>query len=605
MQFITQSLWLRSLGWALLNNFWQMSLLWLIYLLITVMNNRISARARHNGALILLHLGFFWFVFTLFRHLLGADIDDLLTVSLSGMMGNGAVVFFQFLKKSVIAFLPYLSAIYLFTLLGIFIRYTANYFHLIHLRTVGLQKIHPELRVFTSQISRRLGIKKKIGVWLSEHVSSPLTIGFLKPLILIPIATVNHLSMEQVETILLHELAHIRRNDFLTNLFVSIYGVLFFFNPFTRLFIHTIKKEREHCCDDLVIQFQYHPHTYASALLSLERSRARQNKLALAAVGKNNRLLLERIKRITGHAVFSSRYQFILPSFCILVLFAAASILVQPIQHAPKTIAVIPARYATDKELMNTQFVLNKPAIKEIKRSRKAIKSKQSRGNQQWPENTNVNIDLVQVNNQVPDNQEEDQPATNALATIQPEKNEYSFRVSPTPSLSLAQGNYGYPYVPNLSFSYSPDNNSDLGAEKSIQDEMLSDESTAKVLEAVKQIDWKKIEMLAAEGRCNITSSDIRNIQNQVKKCIRKADWFKINKQVDAMSTETDEKRIRQDIVLQLKSLKTLQNNLEIIQFQSDPGADHLKEQPNIKDIPSNDRITHPVRKRILMVVHI
>ncbi|HEX4852396.1 MAG TPA: hypothetical protein VFV08_16380, partial [Puia sp.] len=182
MHFITQSLWLRSLGWALLNNFWQMALLWLIYLVITGMNRRISSRGKHNAAVILLHIGFTWFVLTILRQGLSPDNYDKPVVSLAGMMGNGAVIFVQYLKKGINGSLSYLSSAYLITILIIFSRYTRNYFHLVHLRTVGLHKIQPELRIFASQVSRRLGIKKKIGVWLSDHVTSPLTIGFLKPL---------------------------------------------------------------------------------------------------------------------------------------------------------------------------------------------------------------------------------------------------------------------------------------------------------------------------------------------------------------------------------------------------------------------------------------
>src|SRR5260221_11400424 len=97
----------------------------------------------------------------------------------------------------------------------------------------------------------------------------------------------GNLTPEQVEAILVHELAHIRRKDFLLNLGVTMLEGLFFFNPFTRWLIADLKKEREFCCDDLVLQFRYDPHTYVSALLAVARqaSQTRQARLVVRTTG--------------------------------------------------------------------------------------------------------------------------------------------------------------------------------------------------------------------------------------------------------------------------------------------------------------------------------
>src|SRR5205085_9561758 len=141
-------------------------------------------------------------------------------------------------------------------------------------------------------------IRKPIKVWMSAIVDTPMTIGFLKPVILMPIAALNGLSVQQVEAILLHELSHIRRNDYFVNLIIASVDILLFFNPFSKLFVRSIRKEREHSCDDLVMQFEYNAHAYASALLSIEQRRVKKLSLAMAAIGKSNQLLLDRVKRI-------------------------------------------------------------------------------------------------------------------------------------------------------------------------------------------------------------------------------------------------------------------------------------------------------------------
>jgi hypothetical protein len=124
-----------------------------------------------------------------------------------------------------------------------------------------------------------------------------MMIGAIKPVILLPIATMNHLSTEQVEAILLHELAHIRRHDYLLNIFQTIAEALLFFNPFVWLISRVIRREREHCCDDMVISCNASPLSYAQALAILENDRINTNQLALAATGNKNQLL-NRIKRI-------------------------------------------------------------------------------------------------------------------------------------------------------------------------------------------------------------------------------------------------------------------------------------------------------------------
>ncbi len=84
-------------------------------------------------------------------------------------------------------------------------------------------------------------------------------------------AVINQLSTRQMEAVLLHELAHIRRHDYLLNLIINIIRTILYFNPFARAFVGIIESEREKNCDELVLQFQYGGYDYASALLSLEK----------------------------------------------------------------------------------------------------------------------------------------------------------------------------------------------------------------------------------------------------------------------------------------------------------------------------------------------
>src|SRR5882724_2300229 len=286
MHLFTQSAVLKALGWSLFNSLWQMGLLWLAYALLVAIFRKASADMRHFLALLLIFTGTAWFAASFISGVISADEH-------AGYPFPAGIP-----RQFIGQLLPYCSFLYLLALVFLLARYFSHYLHSRRLRSMGLSRIQPELRVFVSETSRLMGIGKEVRVWLSSLVEGPVTLGFLKPVILIPFATVNNLSLQQVEAILLHELAHIKRYDYLLNLCVTILEVIFFFNPFTLRLIRNIKREREHRCDDLVMQFRYDPHIYVSALLSLATDGQRRQQMALAATGKNDRLLLHRVRRI-------------------------------------------------------------------------------------------------------------------------------------------------------------------------------------------------------------------------------------------------------------------------------------------------------------------
>jgi hypothetical protein len=117
-------------------------------------------------------------------------------------------------------------------------------------------------------------------------------------MILLPVAALNNLTVNQVEAILLHELSHIKRCDYLINLVLTLMHMILYFNPFIKLFMKAAEAERENCCDEMVLQFQYDKISYASALLTLEKATASTQLLMICAAEK--KYLLQRIEKIVG-----------------------------------------------------------------------------------------------------------------------------------------------------------------------------------------------------------------------------------------------------------------------------------------------------------------
>src|SRR5262249_18703553 len=148
-----------------------------------------------------------------------------------------------------------------------------------------------DMKLFTQEKAFQFGINKKVAVWLSNSINTPLTFGFLKPVILLPVALMNNISTKQAETLIIHELVHIKMNDFLLNWFMIAAETIFFFNPFVAFICKRIRLEREQHCDVSVIAFNYQPALYAEALLKAEQIKRMIPDLQLAAVSTRKQLL--------------------------------------------------------------------------------------------------------------------------------------------------------------------------------------------------------------------------------------------------------------------------------------------------------------------------
>ncbi len=283
----SQSHILHSLGWATLNSFWQMALLWCLFIGANHLF-RFSAQKKYQFSVIAIITGFTWFVFTFIYYYTNKPVTALAfitdTINAPGELLN--------------IFLYSASLAYLALLIFPSYKLYRNWRFIRAIRREGLQKADYQYRLFVQKIASRLGISKKVTVFVSELARSPLTIGYFKPVILLPVAALNNLGTQQVEAILLHELSHIRRFDYLVNFLISIINTVLYFNPFVKMFMQQVEEERENCCDQLVLQFGYDKLGYASALLTLEKLSAHQQVLAIGATGKN--LLVSRIEKIVG-----------------------------------------------------------------------------------------------------------------------------------------------------------------------------------------------------------------------------------------------------------------------------------------------------------------
>lgn len=371
MDAIYHSPFLIALGWTIAASIWQSALLWLIYQAISSMHRNISPARKHFIAFLLLLGSFGWFSITLAN-----KYSEIIKLNeyLSGLTENtndaigaySSAILFSYSSLTDLAnqYLPYISAAYLMVLLLLSIKLINAYLHSKQLKTKGLLPIDEHWIDLVNKYAKQIGIIKNVNIYLSRYISVPATLNFFKPVILLPLAAFNHLSPAQVESIILHELAHIKRNDYLINIVASVIETILFFNPFVHLLGKSLKKEREHCCDDFVLQHRFDPHSYASALLSLEQLRVGMQPLAIAATGKNSHQLLGRIKRIMNVSTTHFNYG---QKLLALILMAFLMISVAWLSPSSRSNAASPAEESyNDEAQLKKQHTNSTPAIGEI-----------------------------------------------------------------------------------------------------------------------------------------------------------------------------------------------------------------------------------------------
>jgi beta-lactamase regulating signal transducer with metallopeptidase domain len=165
------------------------------------------------------------------------------------------------------------------------------------LQRVGVSPASNDMQVLLHRVSEQVGRRHAVRLMLSTLTQVPMVVGYVRPVILLPVSLVTSIPPAQLEAILAHELAHVRRHDFVVNLLQTLVETLFFYHPAVWWLSQQIRIEREHCCDDFVVQRLGNRVEYSRALLAIDEMRGQSTVLAL---GANDGSLLSRVRRIVG-----------------------------------------------------------------------------------------------------------------------------------------------------------------------------------------------------------------------------------------------------------------------------------------------------------------
>lgn len=323
--------WVQTLGWTLVHFIWQAAVVAVAFAAVRALLPRSRCRARYANGLVALVALVAWPVSTFIALRPQAVMDAVQPV---GSVATTSLVQFTTAAQSGLGAvieqgLPWLVLLWAIGVLGVSGRTIWQWNRLTRVARRWAVS-NPDLDAMLLGLRRRLGLLRRIRLLVSDRIHTPMLIGWLKPVILLPTSVALGFPREQVELILAHELGHLRRYDHLVNLAQAVLETVLFYHPVVHWISREVRNERELCCDELVLRMtRGEPRAYARALAALEEMRQDELPMVLAANGGD---LLERVRRIVGvpaprmllaETQRPTRWLFLAAAMCLIVVMAA------------------------------------------------------------------------------------------------------------------------------------------------------------------------------------------------------------------------------------------------------------------------------------------
>ena len=569
-----------STGMLLLHSLWQLTIVFLVFriLLFVLKNGYPTVRYKLAGGALFFSLAA---AILTFMHYFLKESSALNSVgihfhSTQQLMLAGDVLDNHMPEGSEKGFaallLPYIVPVYVSIVFILVLRLLISVLYLKKYRVNGILEPDQNLQNLFHSLSKKLELKKKVILLESTITKIPLALGYLKPAIIIPAGIFFQMPLAQVEAILAHELAHVRRNDFLLNLIQSLIEILFFYHPAIYLISKYIREERENCCDDIAIGCCSDPAQYAKALAGMNGIYPLPSYPAVAFV-KSKNLLLNRIKRILKPNNMKTRISdriaaaiIIAAGFFTLVIASAATLhnisgeYSEPIEsssiqylisddHSPAIFTPADSVIDFDKnkiittgknsqgEEENTEITFNNGKIAEIKVNGRIIPEEEFSDYQEIIENTLEEvrkagreveiagekleaIDIDEINAKIEDALREarqvDQERLNSEVERAREELEKidNERIKEETERAVAEAHREI----------------ERTRTENIHPDSLADE----IARAMESINWEEIRVSVAEALAEVKMSeeDIKRAMNEAKQAMEEINWGEIQESV-------------------------------------------------------------------------
>ena len=198
--------------------------------------------------------------------------------------------------------MPWLVLVWMAGAATMALRLAGGWAYARHLTRVGVQPVDAEWAVRLELLAERMRVSRPVRLLQSARVEVPVVIGWLRPVVLFPVGFFAGVPVEHVEAVLAHELAHVRRHDYLVSVLQGLVEAVFYYSPAVWWISRQVREAREACCDDAAVATCGDPLVYARALAELEALRQERHALALGAGGIGLRARIERVLGVAPEA---------------------------------------------------------------------------------------------------------------------------------------------------------------------------------------------------------------------------------------------------------------------------------------------------------------
>jgi bla regulator protein BlaR1 len=336
---------IQAFSWMLLHSLWQGLLLAIVTAIVLTLAKRSASTIRYNLVLVqfilfILACGgtFAWEWFKTPQHVAGNLVIGA-TQATSLPFNLSAESVKQFAQTCISYFTINAPVVVLLWFVLFLFRSVRVMGSLVYLRRARHRYIYQppaEWKARVDLLCQKLQLKRGVALLESGFAKTPMVIGHLKPVILVPIGLLAGLPAGQVEAVLLHELAHIRRHDYMVNFLQTITETIFFFNPGLLWISSLLRDERENCCDDIALAQTKNKKEFIQALISFKEHSLYGASYQVAFPGKKNHLLnrVSRILNNKNNAFGPGEKAFFMTGIVILsVIVATAAIAQVQIAH--------------------------------------------------------------------------------------------------------------------------------------------------------------------------------------------------------------------------------------------------------------------------------
>ena len=310
MNFLPSQDMIMALAWTIIHSLWQFSIIGLILFFVLRNIDDKKPNLRYGLSLFSLTLAILSSLITFSIYAVNNGAHDVLSqvITLNGtVQTTGNLSIQSHMTNFMDDHFALIVSLWFLGMLLFIVKSIGGFIYLNNLKKSAVSADSKIINVYRS-LKIKFDIIRNVKVAESGLISSPMVIGYVKPIILFPIGMVNNLSTEEVGCILAHELAHIKRHDYIINVCQIFIENIFYYHPAIWYISKAIRSEREKCCDDMAIKHTSSQLNYAKTLVKVQEIKISNQTLALAFNG-SKKTFKNRIMRLIQHNSYTLNYK--------------------------------------------------------------------------------------------------------------------------------------------------------------------------------------------------------------------------------------------------------------------------------------------------------